>query len=443
MASNVTMGLTGAESVADNPSGALPVGWTLDRVICWCLVCAVVFINGADFRGDTGENFSVHWQIYLRLLIAAVCGVVGLLLLFPRSYRDFLTWPGLLFTFQCAWYGVTLPMSVHQSYSTAAWASLIGVTVLIPGAMRLLGGYRLVLAIATGLILFLVGSWIAFLFFPDVGVFQEQVTQTYVYQRMGGLAHPNELGFYSAYTVLIFTALGVSGRFRWSIAGLGILLGAITLAVCFSRAASIACCAGLVIMLSRHLRLRGNASALLGVSALLIAAAFFALGFGKFDWMVSDMITKVTKSGSAEELLTITGRTEIWAYGMERIQESPITGYGYCSARFVMEDFSYHCHNIVLNAALFSGLPGGLLLLAIIGYHLACVFFRPYYLTDGLFICMLVGGSVDGLFPSPSPAASTLIWIVLLFWRQLAMRLEEPNSDSQGLVAAPSAVRAS
>ena len=66
--------------------------WSLQVVVCWILVALITFINGADFRGTTGaENFEVHWQIYLRLLLSVGqrrdgCAV-DLPLLLPRFFN--------------------------------------------------------------------------------------------------------------------------------------------------------------------------------------------------------------------------------------------------------------------------------------------------------------------------------------------------------------------
>lgn len=397
--------------------------WSLDTLACWSLVTAVVFINGADFRGGSAEEFTVHWQIYLRLLVAFASGCVGLALLPSRTFKDFITWPGLLVSLYVLWYGATLTTAIDRAYCGAAWASLVGVILMIPAAMRTLGGYRYWTAITTGLTLYVVGSWIAYLFFPDVGVFQEQVTKTDVFERMGGLGHPNELGFYSAYTVLVYLGLATSGRLRWRWAILGIALGAVTLINCFSRTATITCVIGVLFVLQSPLRRPGNIFGILAGLALCASIGFATVGSGKLDWFIAATLTKVTKSGSTEELSTATGRTEIWQEGIGLIRQSPVTGYGYCSARFVMDEFSYHCHNVVLNALMYGGVISGLLVASMLLYQWSNVFISPRPEVDGLIVCMLVGGMVDELIGSASPAASLLIWFSLIFWRQLDMSL--------------------
>ena len=414
---------TNIPSVERAPRRITPITlpWSLDKVAAWGLVVSVVFINGADFRGDIGEEFSVHWQILLRLGICLVCGFFGVLQMFPRSYRDFLTWPGLLVTAEILVYAASLVTSVAFTYSLAAWVSFTGVVLMIPSAMRLLGGHAYLSAILSGLMLYLVGSWIAYLVFPEIGVFKEYVTQTHYVERMGGLGHPNELGFMSAFTVIVLASLIVRKQISWSIGAIGIALAFATLLTCFSRTALLSCGVGLVVIFQSRLRQHGNVVFIAAGIAFALFVGFLALGSGKLDWMVQDLVAKITKSGTVEELATATGRTDIWAVGIERILESPIIGYGYCSTRFIMEEHSYHAHNIVLNATLFGGVLSGAIMLGMILAHISSALVAPSVLIDGLAACMIVGGMVEGLLGAPSPAATILIWTSILFWRQLDM----------------------
>lgn len=396
----------------------------VQAAIEWSLIIGVVFLNAADFRGDTGEEFSVHWQIYLRLLVSAAAGAYGLLQL-PKTIRDFITWPGLLVTAYILWYGITIPFSVDVKYSLVAWSSFVGVLLLIPATLRSLGGFQFLLAVASGLMLFVIGSWIAYLFFPEVGVFKEQITRTSVYERMGGLGHPNELGFYSALLVLVLAGLATCKRFSWFLASPGILLGLFTLSSSFSRTAIIACTIGLIFTLQNYWRRPGNYLAILLAGLLTMGVAFALLGAGRLDWIVERVLTSVTKSGSTDELASATGRTEIWAYGIEQILKSPAVGYGYCSARFVMSEHSYHCHNVVLNALMFGGLFSGLIVFAMVIYFLYSILFAANPVIDGLIVFLLIGGLVDGILGAPSPAAPTFLWFTILFWRQLRVSVIE------------------
>ncbi len=388
------------------------------------LVFCIVFLNGADFVGKAGdEEFTVHWQIYLRLLVSLASGVAGLFWLFPVSYRDFLTWPGILVTIYTLWNGVSVVFSIEPMYSMAAWCSLFGIVLFIPAGMRVLGATDLLKTMGFSTALYLAGSWIAYWYFPEIGIWQEKITQTDIVERMGGLGHPNELGFYSAYTLILFSVLTVSRKVSPLVSAPVLLMATITLVSCLSRTSMLVTVLALLVVLQGWLRLRANTAIVFFVASLAFLLLFAALSTGRLDWIVEDTLLSLTKSGNTDELFTATGRTEIWAYGLGRILESPLFGYGYCTARFVMIDHSFHCHNIVLNTALNGGLVAG----AVVGiawcYLLFCVFFRRDFAIDGLAITIVVVGLVEEMIGAPSPSVNLFIFVVALFWRQLGMSL--------------------
>ncbi|MEM6778153.1 MAG: O-antigen ligase family protein [Planctomycetota bacterium] len=391
-----------------------------------CLVAGIVFINAADFRGDTGDEFKVHWQIYLRLLNCAVCGGVAILFL-HRSLDPYCRFPGLVLSCLFGWTGLTSVASLDPKYSAAAFVSLCCVALLVPAAMRVLGGQRFILAVAFGFVTYLVGSWIAYLLFPQVGVFKEQVSQTDVFERMGGLGHPNELGCYAASTVVLFVALAYRRCLHWHITLPSILLGCITLVACYSRTWIVLTAVGVAMVYRDHWgRPTVFLSAML-VVLLVMAIVGMVYASGGLDWMISDALLKVSKSGNADELSTGTGRTEIWAYGIEQIAHEPLKGYGYGMARFVMEDHSYHCHNTFLNYCMATGLPGGLLFLTLAIYLIHRIVRDPRPEMDGLTTMILLGGMVEGLLIAPAPSAATMLFIVAVFWRHLDMKLTVRN----------------
>lgn len=393
------------------------------------LVFSVVFFNAADFRGDSGEEFSVHWQIFFRLGICACCGLVGLAML-PHTLRHFLGLPGMFVGTSVLWILTTTPMSIAPAYSAAAEISLACVVCMIPAAMRTLGGRTHYLTIAFGLAVYLIGSWIAYLVFPEVGVFKEQVTQTEVVYRMGGLGHPNELGAYAAYCVIAFVALwyGRHLNARYCIAAIG--LGMVTLVACYSRTSIIITAIGVAMVLRDAWFRRWTVLVAGAVAVLSLVILLAAFGSGKMDWFLRDLAVKVSKSGNTDELTTATGRTEIWAYAVDRIAERPLFGYGYGTGRFVMEEHSYHCHNIILNITLYTGLIGGGLLLMTMVWIWTAIAIRPRYEIDGWAVVILLGGMIEGMLVSSVPAASMMIWVTIVFWRQMGMSLRNPSATA-------------
>jgi len=410
---------------------ATKVQWWINSIVA-CLLFAVVFINAADFRGDTGEEFAVHWQIHLRLLVCAACGSIALLLL-HQSLSPFFTFPGMLIAAQIAWALIACIQSIDRTYSIVALVSLGSVVLLTPAAMRMLGGFRFLLIVGAGLVTFLLGSWVAYIAFPHIGVFNEQISNTEVFPRMGGLGHPNELGFYSACTVVLFAALHYCRRLPTSIAGAAVLLGLATVITCFSRTSIILMIIGLLVVYRREIMTEKFVLLGLIIGLILIPSVAYFYATGELDWIVAESLDKISKSGSSDELTTGTGRTEIWAYAIQKIGEQPLFGYGYGTARFVMVDHSFHCHNIFLNYCMASGILAGMMYLGLAMYLLYAMWVDPRPEIDGLLILILVGGLAEGLLISPVPTTQMLVFLAGTFWRQLDMNIER----DRGLVQPP------
>lgn len=394
--------------------------WSVSKMLLWLIPMLVVFLNGADFHGaDPEDNFSVHWQILMRLALTGVCGLVGAFFLFPVTYRDFLTWPGLLVVALIGSYGVSQIYSIVPNYTFVALLCYICVALTIPAAMRLLGAQAYLSSVLAGCVAFIVGSWIAYLFFPEIGVHREQVSETEFVERMGGLGHPNALGAVSMLTVVMVAGMAKSRMLRWDLAATIVIVSSITLLTCYSRTSMICCLIGLLVIFRRDLMNVGNLATLGVLGGIGTLLALVLVGSGNLDWYLEDIAGNVSKSGHVDELTTATGRTDIWAAALEFIAASPITGYGYLTQRFYMGDYSFHSHNMVLNATLSAGVGGGMVMLTIILVLLKGVLFKPRLLIDGLAVCMIVAGFVEGVIGQPAPAAPDVIWLSLIFWRQV------------------------
>lgn len=394
---------------------------TVEAAVCWLLVVLVIFVNGADFRGANGEVFEVHWQIYLKLGVSALCGLVSCLLLFPQTYRALLSWPGLLVAMLTCWYGLCIPVGIEKLYCFACWAGVAGVTLFVPAAMRMLGAWGTMSAVAFGLALYVSVSWVVFLAFPEIGVAKEYVSSDHAIERMGGLGHPNELGIYCAFTVMVFLALGIKRRVPWIVVMPILCMAGAALLASFSRTAIAVTVLGSAIVLQDYWK--KNALVPLMGGLLLAFAAFGLLATGRIDWIMDEALVKLSKSGASRELSSATGRDRIWQYGISQITESPLVGYGYGASRFVMNDYSFHCHNIVLNASMAGGVPAGILVVAQMFYCLWAMIFHPRAEIDGLGACILIGGLIESLLTTPVAAAQVFVWTMVIFWRGFDFRL--------------------
>jgi O-antigen ligase len=110
---------------------------------------------------------------------------------------------------------------------------------------------------------------------------------------------------------------------------------------------------------------------------------------GAIGWVlnvppVTAMVDLVNRNEDSDTLMSVTGRTEIWPYAIQRIFESAqsiLLGHGYGVSKFVLNEnnwsasfFAYHSHNTFLEAWLGTGLLGAIPFLLLLAYGTAWVF---------------------------------------------------------------------
>lgn len=118
--------------------------------------------------------------------------------------------------------------------------------------------------------------------------------------------------------------------------------------------------------------------------AILTSVICLIIGFSlalslRIDYFVSFFHT-ISRGESSEKILSVTGRTDIWAIAVDKIFENPVSfifGHGYGMSRFVLNDgpislnwYAYHAHNAFLEVLLSMGFIGFCAFMAMISYSL-------------------------------------------------------------------------
>jgi hypothetical protein len=122
--------------------------------------------------------------------------------------------------------------------------------------------------------------------------------------------------------------------------------------------------------------------------ALLIAIPCAIAGIGLLavlSWLMgsslmADGVDFVNRGADRETMISVTGRTEIWPYALQRVSEGPLSiifGYGYGASRFVLNEnnwtatfYAFHAHNTFIEVILTTGLLGALPFLVLMAYSL-------------------------------------------------------------------------
>ncbi len=389
------------------------------------LVAAVVFINEASFRNADQENFSVDYQVLLRLALCGGCGLYAWKYL-SEAWAALNRFPAAWITIFAIWCAVTVPFAVNVPYAAASCGALWCVLLFAPVALLHLGPKRLLLTVFGSLTAFALVSWFVYLFIPPLGSIEYTTIEGEVRYRMGGLSHPVGLGRQVTLLIMAGLVLGSRKMVAWRRLAPGFIVALITMYYANTRTAMVATAAAAGLLGLQAAAVRGGLGRVLAAAAL--AAAIAATAIVQSGSHTEDTFAALSRSGDAQEISSFTGRTEIWRYTLACIAEAPVVGYGCGCCRFPMcrfEEFPVtHAHNVLLNVMVNAGVVGGLLLVAMFLTQMSQMFAKPSLFPDMLLVTVLVFGFTDNSLFAVVPDAPTFLWIVAMVWRPLV----EPSS---------------
>ncbi len=404
--------------------GNMPLVWIYGLT----MVFLIVAFNLMDVRVGK-HDVELDSQVLAKLGIigmAAVYSVIGVLTE-PKVRKVLLSFPGLWLTLILVFYVASCTTAVNPTFAIASTGTLAVVIVTTVTACIQVGLLPVLTAIFYGMSVFVCASWFAYFAVPAVGVYQEATSGGRFAERMAGVAHPNTLGQFSGLTIVLGTFLFTKYNFR-SVFRVGILiLAGVALIMSFSRTSLGAAVIALLFgfrsnLLKRKFALPYLALAVAGVAALIVIG-----NTTDFDSAISEKLASFSKSGDASEIYTATGRSEIWAYAIELISKSPVTGYGPSSSKELMQEYSRYTHNLVLNVALSTGVVGGACALLMVLSRLSLIFWRRNTLADTLVVFLIVNGLFENMMFSILAGMPTVVWVVALTWWQY----DDPNAEER------------
>ena len=153
----------------------------------------------------------------------------------------------------------------------------------------------------------------------------------------------------------------------------------------------------------------------LGVGALFL---FFASVSNPDTW-AEKLLSKVTKSGSVNELTSATGRDAIWAETVSLIQQRPVLGYGAATSKSLLAEYSHYTHNMFLNVSLSAGVFAGALLVLQVFYGLWRAIVRPAIVADSLLVCLFLSGLAENVAFEFIASGATALLTLTIAWHLL------------------------
>jgi O-antigen ligase len=343
------------------------------------LVLILVFTGSYIRTRPIDESDTADWLVIVQLGMCAAGAIVGILLIRRHSLAG--TGARRLILYFLA----VIASAVFSSYLNLVvgyWLLLAGTGLLCIGLVSssptetsLRSLERLILVTLS---LMVVKDTILDVFFLEPREGEEMY-------RLGEAAtNANSFGLIAV--VAFCMSLGVPAKSRagrTALFALRGLFGAVIL-LSRSRVALIALVVGCLIRLLLSKRQSSQFRSYVLVAAMPCCIASVVM-LGAMSWTmelpgVTALVDFVNRGEDSAEIMSVTGRTEIWSYAIERIFEgttSFLFGHGYGASKEVLNEnnwrasfFAYHSHNTFLEVLLATGVVGMLPFLLLVSYSL-------------------------------------------------------------------------
>ena len=384
------------------------------RTLGALLLGALVFLPHFPLRVNVDEHFgTVDFQLILRLGLCAACGLYGLAhlpLALDKLGRFPLAWMAIL----GVWATVTAPFAANMFQATAACGVLWCVLLFVPAVVTQLGVTRSLQTILLASVFYLVGQWALYFTVPELGRGEELLPGGEIIYRVG--ADSQQLGLEATALIGILLVLRRQRRISSNWFWLLLALAVVTLIGAKSRTSAIAAIAGVAFLGLRRLGSRQVAK----LGAIAAASAVVLLILVATDTISVDLdsaAASVSRSGTSQEITSVTGRATIWEFVLLKITESPVIGWGYCCASAASQDFEHHlrhAHNEILNAALCLGIVGAVLLVGMFLQQIIAACTTRDELPIFVTVVTLIAGITEPVLLISMPPVLMILWIMIL-----------------------------
>jgi O-antigen ligase len=431
------------QSLLGVPLAAVALIWALPLMVAlmrgerWAFVVALallMFLTDATFRARAWNDKSVDAQVLLKGLVWLGCGVVGVVRLsasgrmLSRPPVVFAACLVLMMALSALW--SPTPLYTVQSAVAYGWMLLFGLA-----AAQVLDERHLLQAVALGAGLVVLPSLAIAPF--AMGLTPPSPGSTGEPDRLRGLTdHPIPLAEVSALFTFAVAALWARARGggRRLILALLVVAGAMTAALTQSRLPPLAMIASALAFFTYR---RGGWLLMLPTLTLSIGGVLLLEAMGGFAAMLPpDLLALVSRSGHSVEILSLSGRLEIWPYVIDRIAEAPLLGHGHASGMMLFKGFVRwkitHAHNMYLQVLLYMGAVGFGLLMGLLMTQLRMFLVAPSPVRDILVLYICLKGMTEQSILSNMPTGTVAVWTVTIGMAALAWNKKPaPKASSQ------------
>lgn len=373
-------------------------------------ICLILFSIGS-FRARGWNDQSLDWQVLLKLAVWVAAG--GIALVNIRRILELLRHPHIAL---CAGFVALLPLSALWAADPLYALSSGMFHLFIMGfAFTLVsrcGERWALIAAAAGAATVVLPSLAISPFMTSLG--EVSAGSTGELDRVRGLTgHPVALAMVASQLAICMIFL-IERKWVPRLLGWAVLFMAVaTVLITQSRMPALAMLAATLLTFLVRKRLFGFATPFVALPVIIVTLGILALGV---DHVISeDVLRMVSRSGRPEEILTLSGRSEIWAFVLAHIAEAPVLGFGQgAGPAILLTGFKgwslVHAHNLFLQVILCLGFAGlALLLLAlVVQVQLAIVYQRTFPLLMTSYLCLL--GLTEPVFVNNLPDPTFFMW---------------------------------
>lgn len=300
-----------------------------DRTQAVLLAIVVLVVSTATFRTRAFDDKDIDFQAALRL--AAIAGMYAMSLLFVRKIiRQANT--AVLSSWLCffAYTMLTSGYAINSGPAIASTASLLGAFLFVSYLCIQHGADRATWVVGTAASILFLTSLCVYFAVPSFGRMSDWVGNDYVVtaRLQGVLGSSNGAGMASAVGLLLILTCFPSHPMRariWKYVGASSALLCVVLS--HNRMAVFALLASAMTFYILKGPMARNVLAVFSIA--LFAASCVAL-------FADDLMALVSRSSNETEIVTLTGRTRIWPVVVELWRQSPLFGYGFGSALYIL-----------------------------------------------------------------------------------------------------------
>ena len=388
------------------------------------MVVVVALGLSLGFTNHPAGEAGLDWQNGTKLLVWSALlmwGVVRWRLLFPLLFVP----AGAVLAFLSALAALSVFWSPVPLYTAGSAIGFVAYIVLGGLTACRLTIDTVLMALLWSLLGFIALGLLAAFYFPDVAWLPPSVEEN-VYRLQGLAGNPNSFGHHAALYVVVAMACATRGLVSLKPFCLHALLGLSVLLLSGDRTVVLALLLTMGLTALRHYvwaRWIG-----FGIGCLVAMTLFFyATGMGP---NLRETLQVFSRTGSANEILTLTGRTEIWSAAFDRILERPIFGWGFNGTEALMinsmaEGFTgqaVNAHNMYLQLALTLGIVGFLP-----GFSLAVMLGRAYFKNPLPYRDLIAGLIVFNGLAEADIFVTPVLTGFVFFWLLLREQLQGPH----------------